>query len=43
MFTKSFLKKYNKKDVSLEDLLHDAGYDIVSNPGFSISENPKVT
>ena len=31
--TKSFLRKYNRTDVRLENLLHDAGYDIVSNPG----------
>ena len=41
--TKSFLKKYNRTDVWLKNLLHDAGYDIVSNPGSLISENPKVT
>ena len=27
------LREYNRTDVWLENLLHDAGYDIVSNPG----------
>ena len=40
--SKSFLKKYNMIDVWLENLLHDVGYDIVSNVGFKFFENQKV-